>query len=722
MPTVRRWFPLALLLLLTALALPWAARVRVSAGAGGWIDAHGPAASALAELEGRFGRQDGFVVALFAPDVLAADCVDWQRRTAAAIAALPGIAGVDGLPSAQDVVVEDGAPAPLPLLEAERAGILGHPLYAGLLVARDGRAAALLAALRGEVDEAGAAALARRIQELLAAAPPPAGTQAVLGGLPMQQAAINRAVLADQALTVPLTFALLAVVLAAVLRDARLVGLCLATIGCSLAWTMAALGLAGRSVDALIGLLPALVLGIGVATSLHLVHAIAEAMRAGAERPLRRALRSAALPLLLATLTAIAGVAGLWWGAVPAVRSFAPWASLGVLVAGLAPFLFIPAAMPLIPAASWAAPAAGWAGDRLGLALGRLAAGCQRNRIAVLATAAAAAVAGSLLCLQLRVDADFVHALPSGDPVRQAHERIDAGLTGAVGLDLLIDVGHVPTAEDLRGVDAVAAGLRREPSVAHVLTLADVVRLVGERGDHRPSAAVLADLRIGAKPVYQRLVGRSLGDRAQATTLRIMARQHDGGIAEAAAAARRAEASAHAAFPQATVRVASGALLLDETTNRLLPATVNSLAASKIAVVLLLLLFLRRLRLALIAMAITLLPLLLTYAAIPALGWPLDVAVSMIACIALGMIMNDAVHLTYALDRHPDAGAALRACGPALTASAIALGIAFAACAAGGFAYTRRFGILLALAFAIGLAVNLLVAPALARRRSPCAP
>lgn len=718
---LRRWLPLAVLVLATLLAVPAALRVPVAASAGGWIDRHGPAAQALAAVEARFGRQDGFVVALFAPDVLAPDCVAWQRRQGAALAALPGIAGVDSLATAQDVAVEEDGPVPVPLLDGGRDGILAHPLYAGLLVAKDGRAAALLARLRAEVDEDAAAALAVRVRALLAADPPPAGGEALLGGLPMQQAAIGRAVVADQQLTVPLTFVLLALVLVAALRDLRLVLLCLGAVAAALVWVMAALALAGRSLDALIGLLPALVLGIGVATSLHLVHAVAAAVGAGAPSPLRAALRAAAVPLVLATLTAIAGVAGLWWGAVPAVRSFAPWASLGVLLAGLAPFLFIPAAMPLLPAGAWAAVAHGWAGDRLGSALAGLAAACSRRRWTVLAGAAAAAVAAAVLCLQLRVDADFLHALPAGDPVRQAHERIDAGLTGAVGLDLLIDVGHVPTIAEVRAAGAVADGLRREPSVAHALSLADVLALVAARGDARDQAVVLADLRIGAAGVYRRLVGRSLAGGEALTVLRITARQRDGGIAEAAAAARRAQAAAAAAFPGTAITVASGAMLLDETTARLLPATVDSLAASKVAVVLLLLLFLRDLRLSLMAMAITLLPLLLTYAVIPALGWPLDVAVSMIACIALGMIMNDAVHITCAAARTGDPAEAMRRTGPALTAASLALAVAFAACAAGGFAYTRRFGILLGLAFVIGLAVNLLVAPALVRRRKPCA-
>jgi len=122
---------------------------------------------------------------------------------------------------------------------------------------------------------------------------------------------------------------------------------------------------------------------------------------------------------------------------------------------------------------------------------------------------------------------------------------------------------------------------------------------------------------------------------------------------------------------------------------------------------------LRRWRLALMALILAGFPLLLTYAAIPLLGWPLDIGVSMIACIALGLVMNDTVHLVDAL-HHYGLSAGYRRVGPSVMLAGIVLALAFSACDMGTFAYTKRFGVLLACAFASGVAVNCLLAPALA--------
>ena len=97
----------------------------------------------------------------------------------------------------------------------------------------------------------------------------------------------------------------------------------------------------------------------------------------------------------------------------------------------------------------------------------------------------------------------------------------------------------------------------------------------------------------------------------------------------------------------------------------------------------------------------------------------------MIACIALGIIMDDSIHLTCAVARqaHGDetGGAATIAVGPVLFGATLAMSASFLACLVGQFAYTRHFGALLATVFIIGLVVNLTLAPALLagfRRRS----
>ena len=144
-------------------------------------------------------------------------------------------------------------------------------------------------------------------------------------------------------------------------------------------------------------------------------------------------------------------------------------------------------------------------------------------------------------------------------------------------------------------------------------------------------------------------------------------------------------------------------------------------------IAILLFIVLRSPRLGLTALVLAGLPLLFTYASLPVLGWSLDIGVAMIACIALGIIMDDSIHLTCAVARQCDngsgdaGGAATIAVGPVLFGATLAMSASFLACLFGQFAYTRHFGALLATVFLIGLVINLTLAPALLagfRRRS----
>ena len=703
-----RWLPLLALLLVGLIAVPFAASVRTGAGNRQWIDPASQTAQALAAVEGAFGRQDGMVIGLFADDVLAEPLLAWQRQAVEEVATFPGIVAVDSVVNAQDVEVDELGPAAVPLLSRSRELILAHPLYRGLLVAADGRAAALVVRLAAS-DDAATVALEEQLQRWLAQHPPPAGS-VVLGGLPVQQQALNRAVAADQALTVPVMIGVLAVLLLLILRDWRPAAVVLLATGSALVWTFAILGLAGREIEALLGLLPPLVLGIGTATGLHLSWALGAPAAAGGRYPQRQVLAQTIAPLGLATLTTMVGVGGLWWGAVPAIMHFAPWAVLGVALAALFPALWVTAAVSIIPTAGWQARERGIFGAAYADWLAQVARLCARRRGTVLGCAGVLLVVAGLLCTRLRPDADFVHALPVGDRAREAHAQIDARLTGVLSLDLLVDLGRPIVAADLEVMRTVARAARQEPSITACLSLADIDALVVARGDARPASERLADLTLGANPVVARFLS--------GTVLRLHARQRDGSVAEAAAAARRLQEVAQQAAPQATITIASGALLLDETTAKLVPSIVKSLVASLLMNGVLLLIFLRQLRLAAIGLLLSAVPLVVTYAAVPLFGWSLDVGISMIACVALGIIMDDAIHMTYALHREADTAAAMRTIGPVLTAAAIALAAAFSVCALGGFSYTRRFGELLAIAFLSGLVVNLLLAPALMRRSS----
>ena len=731
----------------TLALVPAAVGLRMATGNDAWIDRAGPAWTALQAVEARFGREDGLVIGVFAPDVLAPALRSWQAALEERVRALPGVAGVRSLLSAQDVQVDAFGPGAVPLISARLAGtelpaaerdrLLHHPLYAGLLVAPDGRGAAILVRLRADCDEAGADRLMHTLGGMLASSPPPGGAEAVLGGLPAQKQAINAVVLADQRVTVPLSLLIHCCLMLMILRRLVLVAIPVLAIVASMVWTYALIALAGQPLDAALGLLPPLVMGVAVASALHLVYAYSAARLAGQPHPYRSALLATRVPLLLATAASAAGVLGLHWGPVPAVRGFAPFAAASIVLAALAPVLWLWALAPWIGEAACRQLQEGAFGAPLGRRLGRLANWSVRRRRWVLGALALIIVVGAFALTRLEADADFLHALPPSDAVRRAHERIDQAVTGVLGLDLLIDPGHAPQTADLAALARLEAGMRADPTVVVAVSLADLIAYIGERSaaasQRFAAAEALGDLPIGAPAAWQELVGERLaGDQlgapapgsaaargGPATTLRIIARQRDASMAANAAGARAAAAAARAAFPGATVVAASGGQLLDETSQRMIPAVVRCLLLPLPVLAVLLVVVLRSLRLAVLALPVAGLPLLITYAALPVVGWPVDIGVSMIACIALGVVLDDAARMLVALGREGKADAVVARHGPVLVGTSLAMAGSFLACLAGAFAYTRHFGILLAAAFIVALAVNLVVTPALT---ALCAP
>ncbi len=722
---------LLIALILTLAGVPLLLRLEISSGNEAWVDRSGAAWASMAALEQRFGRDEGFVIGIFAPDVLTPAMTQWQGLITTRLSTMPHVGRVMSLTAADDVVVDEFGPAPTKLLrpgatlsDDQRKRVLGHPLYRDLLVAGDGRAAAIVIDLARHHDEAGAAEMHTWITAILGRNPPPADTTVVLGGLPAQKSAINQVVAADQRLTVPATVLVLTLLLLLILRHPLLVLVPLASLVTAVVWTYALVAATGQPLDAILGLLPPLVMGIAVATALHLVYALTNAWQQQAPEPLRSAMRQVTMPLVLATLTTIAGVGGLWWGPVEAVRQFAPFGAAGVLFAATASYLWLWALADHLPRSAGTRLVAGPFGDRLGLRLGNVAGWCARHRVVVLTLYALLTAAGTWSLTRITADANFLRALPTDNPVRLAHERIDRELTGILPLDLLIDLGRPIAAADLPHLASLTTALRQDPTIGYTIGLNDVIDLVNTRAaDAQQDASddPLADVRLGASSVWRYLIG--VGQHGgQDHTIRVIARQRDGSVAINAAVAHAAVKRAQSLFPGATVQAASGCLLLDETSQRLVPSVTWSLVLSLPAIALLLLLFLRSWRLALIAIPVAGLPLLFTYALLPSIGWHLDIGVSMIACVALGIIMDDSIHMSAAMNRTDTEATAAGAVGPVLLGACLALSGAFLACLLGGFSYTRHFGALLALAFVIGLVVNLTLAPALVatcRRRIP---
>jgi predicted RND superfamily exporter protein len=478
------WIVVAAVGLLTAFAAAGvvdpgtgALRLRMDASTASLLPDDDRRAEFYASARQRFGDDDGMLVVLASDDLFTrarlAQVVDVTRR----IQALPGVHDVLSLSTAVGVSgdasgIEVGSPlSPLPAapeeLAALRAEILGHPLWAGTLVSRDGGAAALVVRFDQDERELLESGLPRRVVEVSREA---AGDAEVLAtGTAYVRLALTEAVLRDLRRLVPAVVGVLLLVLALAMRSVRGVVVPLATIGAAVTWTLGTLGWLGIPLTLVTAVLPPLLLTVGFAYALHVVTA-----EPGARGETMFA--DVGIAVLFAGLTTAIGFLALVLSPIHAIREFGVLAALGIGYTVIASLTLAPALCTLLPDPS---PKTGRALLERGSTW--LAHFDVRYRRAIISVAGLVFVAGCAALAHVQTGMDPVTSFRPEAPERVALERIKGRFGGVSPLSVVLEAprgGAFAEPELLRQVETFANWLRADPDVAHVTSVAELLRLL----------------------------------------------------------------------------------------------------------------------------------------------------------------------------------------------------------------------------------------------------
>jgi len=663
-----------------------------------------------------FGSDEFVVVAVTGGDALAPDALDAMLEAAETIEAIDGVERVDGPP----VVYRElfGAEDPDACAEELR----GSPFYRDLFVGEDGDTAGLVVV----VDPPGDPAARRRMVDELRAALTPvreAGLDTDMAGSTVLAAALDRVSLKEARRTLPAALIGAVAMLLLLLRSLRATVVAVACAGLTVVLTLGAVAAAGRPLDMIGTALPSLLGVLSLAGIIHLLRRYQDLRSEhSALDSVELALRSVSRPCVLAAVTTALGFLSLGVSPMGPVRQFGVAAAFGLL-ASLAVTLTVGPTMirllkvPARPVGRLV-QVDRWLGPVLDRPVGVLAAG-------------AVVVASAAACLPLvEVRSDPLGFLPRDGETVQAYRTVGERLTGFYTLEVMVDLPrpwwHPETARVLESLESV---LGESGVVARVLSPLDLLRQVNrwdrglEPGSYRLPDGVDRARRL-AGSLGDGGVGRAL-DRFVATgetTVRLSAivdEMDEGRFLQLVARAR----SATAGLPDGYRGEVTGMVLqLVTAQQRLLRTQLVSLGVA-LAVVLLAIGFgLGSARLAGLAVLPNALPILSAFAAMGLLGLPLDAATVMVASIALGIGVDDAVHLLHALDRHRRGGpigrdavdAALSEVGPALVVTTATAVLGFAVLTTSAFVPIRDFGLLASLALVVALLADVVLVPAVA--------
>jgi hypothetical protein len=727
---------LAALAAITLVLGVFAARIRIDAAIENLLPEHDPDRQHYETVKAVFGSEEATVVGVFG-DVFSPATLATIDRLSRQLGALGGVREVISLTTVKGVASDEAGLRVGPLLRevprddaaaaAFKAKVLADPLYVGNLVNAGGDATSILVLYEPLGDKAFLDRdLEGQVRRAVAAAGEP-GRFAITG---VQTLKVNGAKLMEQDLLrfVPLSLALVVLVLSLEFRTVRGVLLPLACVVAGSVWTTGVMVLCGSDINMGTLVLPPLLMAIGIAYAIHVLSRYYVELPRGRAREdvVAAMVAHVRLPVFVAWLTTVVSCATLVFNPIHAIRDFGVYSVVGITAIFVVSVFFIPAALLLLPHPRAAVAPVARGRDRVATAVDAVGRWAVAHRLLVL-------TGGVVLCglslwgaSRIRVETDYLQFFSRDSVFRRDNERIAAALGGTQPIYVSIDgdgPGSMARLDALAAMRDLQQFVAEQPGVDGSLSLADYVAIMQgalnpERGRALPDSQEEVDQLMlfvnpsDVAPVVARDFGRA----------NVIVRTRLSGSAEVGALVDRIAEYAQSRFRRGIeVRATGSMVLLNRSADDLARGQVSGLWQVLAMLLVIMSLIFLSLRAGLLSLVPNVFPIIVLFGIMGWTGIPLNISTSMIAVIAIGIAVDDTIHyfsefnvqLRTTGDQERAILNVVRLVGKPIVYSALALSAGFAITCLSNFQPIRHFGFLASATVAVGLIAELLVTPAL---------
>ena len=697
------------------------------------------------KAQGTFGKADNVAFLLIPKDGIVFD-----RDTLAATLALteaawtlPYVSRVDSLTNFQssrgdgdDLIVEDvlfelDELTPDRMAEIER---LAHtePLLNRFLVSEGGQATIVNAVLQLPSDipavSVEAASKAAAIKAELVDGFP--GHDVHLLGVVILSASFETAGQVDSQTLIPLVYGLILLVIFAVFRSLIIVGVSLSLILLSTLFAMGMGGFLGVELTPISLSAPTIILTIAVADAIHIFSGVRGFMRKGMNK--RDALVSSVAlnfaPVGITSVTTIVGFLTLNFSDSPPFHHLGNITAAGIFAAWILSIFFLPALASFAPLSFRPRSF-----SRMNV----------MTHLAELVVQRAVPVFGITLGLSVAAIA-FIPRMELNDqwtkyfaPRLEFRQAVDAATPffGTEPMEFVIDSGvpgNVTNPEFLQFVDDFTSWLRtRDDVVTHAFAISDIVkRLNRNLNDENPAFDAIPDAKELAAQyllVYELSLpyGLDLNDRVDINrqTTRVTATTRDVTTNQTKAFIADAEAwFTENSKGIATLEVTGAKKLFAFVAKRNIEAMFEGAVYLVLAIVLILSLTFRSLKVGLLSLIPNALPILITFGIWSALVGTVGFSVAATGAVAVGLVVDFTVHflakyLRATRDRGKSVPDGIRyafdTAGIAILATTIILTAGFAILITSSFKFNADLGLLTAISIVMAMIVNFFLLPSL---------
>lgn len=679
----------------------------------------------------RWGSDKWVALAYPVTDAFAPESLATLRQLTDALEELPGVATVASLDTAVAVDTGPFGPYLRPLVPDEidgdpdlRAAALASSFVRDQLVSSDGT----LVLLAVQLDASGldTTAQERRVLDgldALLARSPFNALDVRLAGSPVFNRELERLNRRDNALFTPAVVGMIGVVLALLFRSALATAVAVGAIGITVVWTLGLMGWLGVPMNITTSLLPPLLLVVSVAYAIHVISGYVERLGDGMSRDdaLRWTLEEMLPSCFWTAATTAIGFASLAFVRIESVRVFGLFAVAGVVFAYLHCALVVPALLVRLPFE-------GVAERRAELSWLRFVIAGARHPSFALGFLAVVLALGAWGAPRVEVATHDGEFFRGDNPINLAYRLIESRIGGVTPFEVEVRgpaPGAFRTPEGARALAALQERLARVPELSAGTSLVDLLRASDPSLDLSDDAAVTRELFVlGALEPGE--VERYVKEDGQLG--RISARAVAMTSARSELILSELYADAPTLLPAGwQVRFTGLVPVFAQMEQYLVVGQLASYGSAILSVALVFWLLHRSLWLTALALAVNVAPIGPTAAAMAVLGMRLDVATIMVASIALGIVVDDTIHVLHAwrrgLELYHDGDRALEyalgVAGRPTILTAVILITGFGVLALSDFEPTAHFGACVSFTVAVSLAVELVVMPPALRLLAP---
>lgn len=552
-----------------------------------------------------------------------------------------------------------------------------------------------------------------------------------LGGTAVTKEAIAAGIQKDTLLFFPAALALLTVLMWIIFGDWIAAAVPILVVSSSSAVVVGSLALLGAELNMATATVPTIVLVVGLADS---VHFLAELRRQYARTGERRAallatVEALAWPCLLTSTTSAVGFFALISSRVGPLRQFGVACAIGLVAAYLCSMLLMP---PLLERLRYPRqrtrqfPAA----PRLGRQLARFAGWANQRLGASLAVTGLLFGASVAAISQIELDSDFVRYLGEDHRLRKDLAVLERTLGGVDMMEVIVDgprPGYFKEPEGLAALDALVKDLRQLDDVSGVLALSDYLRLAKSLMDGRgsdptgplpTSRAQIAQLELVDPETFSFFANDQLSQVRLTVQIRSMSSE---ALLDLVEVTRQAAALALEGS-EAKAEVTGLPPLFARIVHNLVADAYGSFGVAALLILLAMWVGLKSPGMAVVTMVPNVLTVGLTFGTMALLGLSFDTNSAFVACLGIGIAVDDTIHITARYRRAREEGSptplaaaqyALTHAGYPVVLTSILLIVGFSVLCLSSFEPTFRVGLLSAILVTYALLLDLVLLPIL---------